>query len=205
MSGRTRLIATVAIAVVVCLLFYVLFVRGKQSDLSKVQAETQNEKARTVSLQAQLQQLKQLQAHAPQLQAELSDIRKLVPKDNEVPNFIFQTQEAANQAGVSFLEITPELPKQPPEGATLAEVRITIGAQGGYFAVQDFIRRLYGLPRALRIDNITLTGAAGANGATVVQFQATARVFYELPTAAPPAPVAPGAPASPAPTVTPTP
>jgi Tfp pilus assembly protein PilO len=205
MSGRTRLIATVAIVLVVCLLFYVLFVRGKQSDLSKVQAETRNEQARTVSLQAQLQQLKQLQAHAPQLQAELSDIRKLVPKDNEVPNFIFQTQEAANQAGVSFLEITPELPKQPPEGAALAEVRITIGAQGGYFAVQDFIRRLYGLPRALRIDNIALTGTAGANGATVVQFQATARVFYELPTAAPPVPVAPGAPATPAPVVTPTP
>jgi Tfp pilus assembly protein PilO len=205
MSGRTRLIATVAVVVVVCLLFYVLFVRGKQSDLSKVQAAIQNEQARAVSLQAQLQQLKQLQAHAPQLQAELSDIRKLVPQDNEVPNFIFQTQEAANQAGVSFLEITPELPKQPPEGATLAEVRITIGAQGGYFAVQDFIRRLYGLPRALRIDNITLTATTGANGTTVVQFQAIARVFYELPTAAPPAPVVPGAPASPAPVVSPTP
>jgi hypothetical protein len=107
---------------------------------------------------------------------------------------------------VTLTQIQPELPRQPPEGAPLAQVRAQIGASGGYFAIQDFLRRLYDLDRAVRIDNITLAGTEDpeAGAGTEINLTMATRVFFELPGAGGAA-TAPegGAPATPAPTTSP--
>jgi Tfp pilus assembly protein PilO len=176
------MIIAIVAGVIVCLLFYVLAIRPRQSELSSVRAEIDTENARTQQLRSTLAQLEALQRQAPRLQADLAEIRELVPQDDQLANFIFQLQESANAAGVDFMEVTPELPKTPPENAPLAQIRVTLGAQGGYFSVQDFIRRLYDLDRALRLDGMTL--AQVDPGQADVRFVATARVFYELPAGA---------------------
>ena len=177
------MIIAIAVGVVVCLLFYVFAIRPRKSELSDIQGQIGAEETKSTQLQAQLQQLQALQQDAPKLQAELAKIRELVPQEDEIANFIFEVQEAANAAGVDFVEITPELPKTPPENAPLAEVRNTIGATGGYFAVQDFIRRLYDLDRAVRIDGLVLSAASPDSAE--VNFTSTVRIFYELPAGAP--------------------
>lgn len=204
MSPRARLILSVLGVLVVLVAFFFLFIRPRQQELGQVREQIEAEEARTLQLQAELQRLQDLQANAPQLEAELARIRGFVPEDDEVPNFIFLVQDAANAAGVDFVQITPELPKPPPEGAAVAEIRATIGAGGGYFAIQDFIRRLHGLDRAVRIDNISLAGSEdAATGDVTITFTSTARIFFEAP--APPTAVDPatGLPAEPTPTVTP--
>lgn len=204
MRGRSRMIIAIAAGVIVCLLFYVLAIRPRQSELSDVEAQVGTETAKTQTLQAQLAQLEDLQRQAPKLQADLANIRELVPEDDQVPNFIFQVQESANAAGVDFVEITTELPRTPPESQALAQVRVTLGAEGGYFAVQDFIRRLYDLDRALRIDGLSM--AQITPDEATVTFTATARVFYELPSGVPPISTGtapPVDPAAPAPTTSP--
>ena len=185
MNPRTRLILAVLGVVVVLLAFFFLFIRPRQQELKRVEAEIVTEEERTVQLEAELERLESLQADAPELQAELAKIRGFVPRDDEVPNFIFLVQDAANTAGVDFVQITPELPKPPPEGAALAEIRVQIGAGGGYFAIQDFIRRLHALDRALRIDNMTLDAAqVEGSDENRLALLATARIFFEAPTAA---------------------
>src|SRR3712207_1483403 len=134
MNARTRLIAVVVAAVLVVALAFFLLIRPRQGELADVQAQVEQEENLTVQLQSQLESLQALQRNAPQLQAELDQIRDLVPQDHEVPNFIFQVNAAAAASGVELLQLTPELPKQPPEGAQLAQVRVTIGGEGGYFA-----------------------------------------------------------------------
>lgn len=212
MNARTRLILTVVGAFVVLLLAYFLLIRPRQSELADVRAQVEQEENLTIQLRGQLDSLQALQRNAPQLQAELDRIRDLVPQDHEVPNFIFQVNAAAAASGVELVQLTPELPKQPPEGAQLAQVRVTIGGEGGYFAIQDFVRRLYSLDRALRIDVLDLT--AGSEGGTpgAISMTATARVFFEAPAGVtsiapttPTTPVAPTAPpATPAPAASPT-
>ena len=181
--------------------FYFLFIRPRQQELSSVREDIETEEARTVQLESELARLQDLQANAPELEAELARIRGFVPKDDEVPNFIFLVQDAANAAGVDFVQITPELPKPPPEGAALAEIRTTIGAGGGYFAIQDFIRRLHALDRAVRIDNLTLAGTEDPeSGEVTISFTSMARIFFE-----PPAPAAAVDPATGEPITEPTP
>ncbi|HYP24990.1 MAG TPA: type 4a pilus biogenesis protein PilO, partial [Actinomycetota bacterium] len=200
-NARTRLILTVVASVVVILLAYFLLIRPRQGELSDVQAQVETEENLTLELRGQLEALQQLQRNAPQLQADLDRIRDLVPQDHEVPNFIFQVNAAAAASGVEIVQLTPELPKQPPEGAQLAQVRITIGGEGGYFAIQDFVRRLYSLDRAVRIDVLDLSALAEETGGTTggITMTAAARIFFEAPTGV--TGIAPTTPATP---VTPT-
>lgn len=206
MSPRSRLILVVLGVLVVLAAFFFLFIRPRQAELARVEESIVAEEARTQQLQTELARLRDLQANAPELQAELATIRGFVPKDDEVPNFIFLVQDAANEAGVDFVSITPELPKPPPEGAALAEIRASIGAGGGYFAVQDFIRRLHDLDRAVRIDNLTLSGTEDSEtGEVEITLTSAARIFFEVPAAAAtgavdPATGLPVTPTTPAPT-----
>lgn len=182
MTGRNRLIATIAVALLILLVFYMFFIRSRQGELGELRAQVEAEETTTIQLRATLNRLRALQEQAPQLEAELAEIRELVPQKNQLPNFIFASQEAANEAGVELNVLAPELPKTPPEGAQLAEIRLQMAARGGYFAIQDFMRRLIDLDRALRIDIVNMTAAAGEVPAdTVVSLDITARIFFELP------------------------
>ncbi|CAN5549805.1 hypothetical protein BH24ACT26_BH24ACT26_21880 [soil metagenome] len=184
MRARGQLILAAAGVVVVLLVVFLMLIKPRQSALGEVRAQVQTEQDRTQQLQTEVDRLQALQRNAPQLEATLARIRELVPRNNDVANFIFEVQNAAARAGVGFVQITPELPEQPPEGAPLAEVRATIGAKGGYFAVQDFVRRLYDLDRAVRIDTVTMTGVEDDQQAAEdgrIDVVMAARVFFELP------------------------
>lgn len=180
MSQRTRMVLAIVGAVLVCIAVYFLLVRSRQGELNDLNASIQAEEDRTAQLRVELERLQDLQRRAPELQAELDRFRQLVPGNHEIPNLIFQIDEAAKAAGIEFLDIAPELPKPPPEGAPLAEVRMTIGGQGGYFALQDFIRRLYDLDRAMRVDVLTMNGTEEVGGGTAIDLEVIARVFFDL-------------------------
>ena len=181
MNQRARLILVVVAGVLLCLAMYFLLVRSRQGELNTLNESIAAEENRTRQLRVELARLQDLQERAPELQAELDRFRALVPGNHEVPNLVLMIDDAAIESGITFADITPELPKSPPEGAPLAEVRMTIGAQGGYFALQDFVRRLYDLDRALRIDNITMTGTEEETGGTLIDLQVIARVFFDIP------------------------
>jgi Tfp pilus assembly protein PilO len=177
-NARTRLILAIAGAVLVVLLAFFLAIRPRQTELADVKIQVAAEEDRRLQLQADLDRLRALQQNEPQLRADLERIRALVPPEHEVPNFIFQVNQAANASGVEFVQITPELPKRPPEAAELAEVRIAIGGNGGYFAIQDFVRRLYALDRAVRVDILTIGADETQPGAALTM---TVRIFFEVP------------------------
>jgi Tfp pilus assembly protein PilO len=179
MNQRARLILVIVAGALLCLAVYFLLVRSRQGELDTINESIAAETSRTAQLQVELERLQDLQRRAPELQAELDKFRGLVPANHEIANLMLLIDEAAKESGVTFADIVPELPKSPPEGAALAEVRMVIGSNGGYFALQDFIRRLYDLDRALRIDNIAMSGTEDETGASI-DLQVTARVFFDL-------------------------
>lgn len=200
MSNRIRMILVIFGILALCAAWFFFFIRPRQAELAKVRADTVEAEGKTVALQAELDRLEQLQANAPALEAELAATRRLIPSENEVANYIFLVEEAATQADIDFVNVTPELPKPPPEGAPLAEIRTVIGAEGGYFEIQDFFRRLYDLDRAVRVDLMALapageTATAGAvvdpAAADKLRLDVTARIFFEPPVGASTAAAAP--------------
>ena len=180
MNARMRMILAIVGVVVVCALFFFFFIRGRQADLAAVRMNIEAEENRALQLNTELNRLKDLQKRAPELQAELTRIRELVPIEHEVPNYIFLVQDAATEAGVEFVSIVPELPKAPTEAAPLAQVRMDIIADGGFFALQDFLQRMYALDRATRIDNLVIATDESTGDITLTL---STRIFFELPSA----------------------
>jgi Tfp pilus assembly protein PilO len=189
MSGyRARLTLTLVASLVVCVAFYFFFVQSRKSELADVRDQVQAAENESQSLQAELQELQSLKENAPRAEARLNEIRELIPQKDQVANFIFLVQDAANRAGVDFVTVTPEQPKAPVEdpSASVAQVRVTLGAKGDYFALQDLVRRLYDLDRAVRIDNLALDAEEDEEtGITTVTLTAAARIFFENSGAAP--------------------
>jgi Tfp pilus assembly protein PilO len=188
------ILGSIAIVLVMAVMFFLL-VGPRRGQLAEVKEQVKAAESETVVLETELARLEGLQKQAPQLQAALDEISDLVPEENRVSNFVFQVQQEANRAGLDFISITPQLPKSPPEGAPLAEVKIDIGAKGSFFTIQDFIRRLTELDRAVRIDgfNMAIVEEEQEEGASddKVELTASARVFFEQPAGAA-APAAPG-------------
>ncbi len=182
MSPRTRMIAAVAGVLVVLLIFFFFFIRPRRAELEDVRVQVEAAQQRTVVLRAELAHLQELQDQAPQRQAELQRIQRFVPSTPQQADFVFQVEEAAEDAGVDVNTETNELPQTPQEGAQVAQIRVTIEAQGGYFSIQDFFRRLYTLKRALRIDNVAMSSTVNpVTEESTISLQITARIFFELP------------------------
>lgn len=193
MRERTRLIVTIAGIVVALLALYFFMIRPARSTLAETAQRADAAEAQTQALRVELERRQALQANEAQLEAELAEMRGFVPRRHEIPNFILQMQDEANAAGVDFLDITPELPAPPPEGAALGQVQMDIRASGGYFSIQDFIRRIYNFDRALRIDvaSLNIVGEEGEEDPDL-DLVMTARIFFEAPgTVAPAAPPPP--------------
>ncbi len=188
MRAYLRTIVAVVVTVVVLVVVFLVLVQPKRSELSQVEVQLGDEQSQTITLQSELQRLRALAQQAPKLRTQLQKVRRAVPHRDDVADFIFDVQSAADAAGVDFVSVQPELPSVAPEDSSLAEVKVTIGAGGDYFSLQDFVRRLYGLDRALRIDALTFTKSSSAGGTSgssssghEIDAQMTARIFYEAP------------------------
>jgi Tfp pilus assembly protein PilO len=183
-NPRARMILAIIATVIIVALFFFLFIRSRQTELSQIRSDIEAEENTSIQLTTELNRLKDLQERAPQLQAELAEIKQFVPEDHEIPNFVFLLQDSATAAGVEFLSVSPELPDVPAEQAPLAEVRIQVEATGGYFSLQDFIRRLHNLGRAVRIDSLSMS-AIEEEIPVPISLEINVRVFFELPAEAP--------------------
>jgi len=185
------ILGSVAIVLVMAMMFFFL-VGPRRGQLKDTEAQVVAAESQTLVLETELARLESLQKQAPQLQAALDEISDLVPEDNRLSSFVFQVQQEADRSGLDFVSITPQLPKTPPEGAPLAEVKIDIGAKGSFFTIQDFIRRLTELDRAVRVDGFTMAIVDEEGSGDVVELTASARIFFEQPagTAAAAAPAA---------------
>jgi Tfp pilus assembly protein PilO len=183
MSTRMKLILAGVVALLVCLIFYFFFVRPRAADLERTNSEIEAAEAQTSSLQAQLSALRALEEEEPRLRAELGEFEELVPKGVDTANFIFQMQDTATAAGVPFIRIDPEDPIVSPEDASLSTVRVSIGAQGGFFALQDFIRRVTELDRAVSLDSIDMVSVEGeeAEERGRIELNMVVRIFFETP------------------------
>ncbi|CAN5700033.1 hypothetical protein BH20ACT23_BH20ACT23_06600 [soil metagenome] len=180
---KQMILSSVGVVLVMALMFFFL-ISPRKGQLAEAREQVDAAEAETVVLETELTRLEDLQSKAPQLQAALDEISDMVPDENRVSSFVFQLQQEANKAGLEFVSITPQLPKSPPEGAALAEVKIDIGAQGTYFTIQDFVRRVTELDRAVRLDGFSMAAVQDeGSDEALIDLTASARIFFEQPVA----------------------
>ena len=192
MNRRGFLIALGASLALLALWF--VFLWGPQGGrLSDAQARTEAAEAQNQELELRIQRLEAAQEGAPARMAELAALRRAVPDDPELAQFILDANQAASEAGVDFLSITPGVPSPGVSGLPPV-ITLGITVTGPYFAVLDYLERIDDLPRIVVIDGLNLTPQDEPGQLQQLTVNVTGRMFATSapqlppPTTVPPAP-----------------
>ena len=166
MSRRGPIIAGAIIAVVAVLAVFFL-VLPKMNEVTKARDELASAEAQETALRAQLASLKEAQANAPQVKAQIAKLSNEVPPTADLPALIRLLTAAADGSAVDFFTVAPGNPQLDPTGS-FSSIPTSMSVTGGYFALDQFLFRLETLPRAAKVTNVSITpsGGAGAPGVT---------------------------------------
>jgi type IV pilus assembly protein PilO len=180
-----ELIAVVLVAVALVVLFIMPAINGR-ADLQKKEATIQQQMQTS---EATLARLKEAQRGAIADQAELIRIANQVPDQPEMPTLIVQIQDLANQAGITFVSITPATPVTV---GSVDQVTLTLVLKGQFRDVNDFLSRLYTLTRKVRVTNVSLSAEVYPELTVNLTAQTFAMSSKGAGTGAPPAPPSTG-------------
>jgi type IV pilus assembly protein PilO len=216
---RNTIIAIVAGALAVILIWFFAFYKPTSDDVSKKNDEVAAAERQQQDLEATLARLQALDKERPQQQATLDKLNAAIPATPDLAEFIFEANTAAAESGVDWLSIAPTPPAANPAGGPSVIV-LNIQVQGGFFQVLDYLNRLENLKRLVVTDTVNLsaggTDTSGSAGSTTNTTLSTSTSASGAPTlsvtlggkmytSATVAPAAPGSTTTPTPAPAPTP
>lgn len=190
---RRNLLITILAMVVVAVLAFFLVFKPQTDKIAQAREDVQTTQDNVQRLRLELARLQALQQQAPKLREEATKLDAAVPNDPQLAAFILQVQEAANASGIEWLSVSPTPPAASTNPqAAVQEVVVAMNVEGGYFQVQDFLVRLEGLPRAVKIGNVSLSAQTGEAGSPRLTASLNMKMFVASPVAPAPAPAPAG-------------
>lgn len=216
---RRQLIVAAVAAVAVIALFFVFLLRPVSSEISDTKEKVRQARSEEASLQLQLRSLEQARRDAPAVQARLAKFDLLLPKTADIPVFIRQVQDAANDSGIDLSSIAPSPPTPlgtgpgvdpAVAGRGVFTMNVVLQVTGGFFRMEAFLRRLEGLERVTIVSNLAIAPGNDESGLDVLQATITLQMFVVNPNLQPQGQTGTtpggggGGPATPSPTPTPT-
>lgn len=172
MNRRVLLIAGGAAGALLILWFLLLW--GPQG--GKLQdAEDRQDAAESANsaLELRLSRLQAAQARATELIADRDDLRRAVPDEPELAQFILDANDIATTAGVAFLSISPGQPSFADTPGLPPVITLNVSVRGTYESVIEYLRLLEDLPRVVVVDSLSLVPAEG----TELSVSITGRMF----------------------------
>ena len=165
-----------------------LLVSPKKAAAADLTTQTDAQIAANAQLETQISVLKAQSKDLPEMQAKLARLETKIPSDPQLPTLIRQLSEAADQAGVNLVSLTPSAPAVVgvTPGTTVTDTAgalnaITLGivATGGYFELQQFFNEVENMPRALLVNksDLTDTPTDGSTTTTTTEDSADASVL----------------------------
>lgn len=141
MTIRKRDVVILAVIGIVALiaLWYFFLISPKRSEISDLQEQTEIERETFERNSARLKKLDQEREAALESRGELLKLDKLVPGDEQMPSLIVELQKSANDAGIDFVKIEPDVPV-PGAGATIIPIEMKF--EGRFFDVNEFLYRV---------------------------------------------------------------
>jgi Tfp pilus assembly protein PilO len=146
----------------------------KAGQIKTRQHQLDQAKQQQASLAVQLEQLRAVAEQAPENQRRLTVLRSAVPEVADLPGMIELVNDAAADADVDFMSVSPGQPTSTP-GSEVSSVPTQITVLGRYFAIDEFLRQLENLPRISKVTTVALT--QGPKGLPQLAMNLTAE-FY---------------------------
>src|SRR5467141_1362670 len=155
--------------------------------LSPVQLEVTALEARRQQLATELALAR---SQVTELQAKLDSLKAKLPTEKETPALYRAVSEAAQGSG---LGVSLFQPREPKPKDYVAEIPITITAEGGYHQLGLFFEKVAGLERVVKAGEMKLTGLVKGRSALRAELTLATYMYRDAPPAKPgaPAPAAP--------------
>ena len=169
-----------------------LVISPKRSEAAEVRTQVAGQLSSNDVLATQIEVLKAKSRDLPAEQARLARVAAKIPENPGLPNYVRSLLDASAATGVELVSITPgqpvlaaapaaaapadpnapapaAAPAAPAAGAAgqLATIPVSINVVGGFFEVTQFMVQLEQLPRAMRVNNLTMTPGTAPTGGTV--------------------------------------
>ncbi len=171
MTTRAPLIGLL-VAVLLTVAFWFLLYKPASDEQAQLEQETATLENQQQSLQAEIDQLRDIEANQVEIRAALAQIERFIPIGPAQPTAIRQFQRSADAANVEIISVTfgeptipaPEGDAEPLDtgepGTALANIATSMVVEGGYFQVVDFFRRLeVDVPRAILMQTVAVAEA----------------------------------------------
>jgi type IV pilus assembly protein PilO len=196
-TSKQKMLAAIVLIAVVVIAAVLLLVVPKFGELAQLDADMQAAADQVTQTQTLVAQLEQAKSNASLTQAELLALANQMPENPELPSVLIELQDVANSAGVRFDRITPGEPLPDPTGR-FKEIALSVEVSGKWADVLDYVRRINGMTRAIRVTDAALSPMAPSSETTQVvepdvRGTLSMRAYVMIPPAAPAAgpPVAP--------------
>ncbi|HWP83943.1 MAG TPA: type 4a pilus biogenesis protein PilO [Terriglobia bacterium] len=163
LSTTIQLVIVVAVGAIVWgLSEYMMLQPVKQSNQAKQTQRDQLEAANR-PLRQYRDSVRALEADNRRLENQLANLRRIVPNENEVDNFIRLLQTEAATAGISLRRFTakPVVTQQ-----YYVEVPFEMELDGAFYEVLQFYDRLGRVERITNVSDLKMDGIQSARGAT---------------------------------------
>lgn len=164
--------------------WWFLLYEPKLEEQDEIEAETVQLEAEESQLRSRIAELERIRDDEMAIRAELALMEEYIPDGVTQPTALRELQDAADSAGVEIETIAfgdpvamEEAPETGEPGTTLAQVGVSMSAEGGYFQVVDLLRRFeVDVPRGLVIDSVAI-GEGGDDGFPVLTSSWDGRMF----------------------------
>ncbi|MCU1426932.1 MAG: Tfp pilus assembly protein PilO [Actinomycetia bacterium] len=164
MNRRAVLLAVVGVVGVVAL-WWVFIFSPKADSLSKARENLSTARTQAQSLQAKLNQLKDLQRRSTQIEAQLGKLTAAIPKTPNQADFISGLNDIADQSGITWQSVTMSQPAASTPGSP-DTITVQIQIQGGFFQALDYMNRLENLGRLVVVDGVNVAGTPSSTTGT---------------------------------------
>lgn len=135
-------------------LWYFFLISPKRGDIQTVNEDTRVEKETYDRNTARLKKIDQERAAAQESRGELLKYDKLIPGDEQIPSLIVELQKSANDAGIDFVKIEPDL---SVSSADATVIPIQMKFEGRFFDINEFLYRVENYAR-LEGNEINVSG-----------------------------------------------
>lgn len=174
---RAPLFAGLAVAGV-AILMILLLVLPKSHQVSEAQDRLDETRREGQTLASREQALEDARNAAPQARKTIAEVNKRIPPVADEPGLILLLQNAAIDAGIDLVSLSPGNPSLDAE-TNLSTIDVSVNATGTYFDVTEFMYQIETLPRAAIVTTINLTPGAGSveTGVPLLTLTATVRTY----------------------------
>ena len=217
-ATRKWSVGAALVAVLILVAGWFLLVSPKRAEVADLEAQTQTQLNENSTLETEKAVLEQQFKELPEKQAQLAAIEEQLPDAVDMPSYIRELQDLANQSNVVLTGMMPAAPVtvgggDPVTAGTgaltpdaLAGLNIDIKIEGYWGGVKQFVNGIEKTERYTLVGGLTVNELDDSEGAPNDWLGATLNArIYLVPTASTTVESIPGAEATPAPSTTPAP